>query len=192
MGLFAAKRRSTPYVGPVGIGGLPPTGTDPQPSDIAVGVRRPSAFASGGTGRAIAGSIGDALLGLAGQKPIYAPIMQDRRQQEADYQRQLALAQYKTTHPEPTAIQRNHDYFVSIGRPDLASSYLNAEANPQTLMTDPTTGAVGFYPKGGTPAVGSNMTPSQLTDDEAGYAAWNAAPSGSRFLDPQGKIRIKP
>jgi hypothetical protein len=26
---------------------------------------------------------------------------------------------------------------------------LRAEANPMTLMTDPTTGQLGFYPKGG-------------------------------------------
>jgi hypothetical protein len=50
--------------------------------------------------------------------------------------------------PKPTALQQNADYLGTVD-PALRQSYLRAQANPQTLMTDPTTGAVGFYPKGG-------------------------------------------
>ena len=154
----------------------------------------PSFFAPGGAGRAIAGNIGDALLTMSGHSPIYAPLMakqqSEQSQQMAELQRQMALAQFKNANPEPTAIQRNHDYFTSLGRPDLADSYLNAEANPQTLMTDPVTGTVGFYPKGGAGPSSSPDIPS-VTDDAAGHAAYAALPKGAKFRTPDGLVRTK-
>lgn len=40
---------------------------------------KPKFFGQGGTGRAIAGTIGDALLQMSGMNPIYGPMMQDRQ-----------------------------------------------------------------------------------------------------------------
>jgi hypothetical protein len=58
-------------------------------------------FGQGGAGRAIAGSIGDALLQQSGMAPIYAPQMQFQqamaaRQAEAERQRAASLEDYRT------------------------------------------------------------------------------------------------
>lgn len=41
--------------------------------------KKPKFFGEGGSGRAIAGHIGDALLQMNGMRPIYAPAMEDQR-----------------------------------------------------------------------------------------------------------------
>ena len=69
-------------------------------------------FAPGGTGRSIAGSVGDALLQLGHMQPIYQPAMEAQREfamrrQLADQERQntlgneTALYDYKLAHPDP-------------------------------------------------------------------------------------------
>ena len=69
-------------------------------------------FAPGGTGRAIAGSVGDALLQLGHMQPIYQPAMEAQREfamrrQLAEQERQntlgneTALYDYKLAHPDP-------------------------------------------------------------------------------------------
>lgn len=80
----------------------------PSPAPASTGF-----FGNGGAGRAIAGSVGDALLQLGRMQPIYGPAMQ--RQQEFARQKQLLAARgqqeqqqfqdqwnYKLAHPEPT------------------------------------------------------------------------------------------
>ena len=47
-------------------------------------------FGEGGTGRAIAGSLGDALMQMGGMRPIYGPTMQQRRQQAYEQQQREA------------------------------------------------------------------------------------------------------
>ncbi|WP_420140139.1 hypothetical protein [Sphingomonas sp.] len=66
-----------------------------------------NAFKQGGVGRNIAGYVGDALLSASGNRPIYGPAVQQRQEQEAEFQRQLALAQFKAMNPEPTSIMQN-------------------------------------------------------------------------------------
>lgn len=74
-------------------------------------------FAEGGTGRAIAGMIGDFLLQNAGMKPVYQPTMLEKQklaQQEAQYQRQrqdqntdwLAHQEYEAAHRPPDELTR--------------------------------------------------------------------------------------
>jgi hypothetical protein len=127
----------------------------------------------------IAGIIGDGLSGLAGQPGMYARSLGEGRQQQAELQRQMALAQYKQQNPDPTSMQRNYEYLKGM-RPDLAEQYLRAEANPQTLMTDPATGAVTFQPKGG-PAPQAPIT-KKLPNGQDAY--WV---NGAWYDNPEGK-----
>jgi hypothetical protein len=122
----------------------PTNSNDPAFQPIA----KPKSGMFGGNSRRIAGIIGDALGGLAGQPPLYAQQQYAQRHDSEMLQRQMALAQWKMQNPDPTPMQRNYEYLKGM-RPDLAEQYLRAEANPQTLMTDPATGAVTFQPKGG-------------------------------------------
>lgn len=140
-------------------------------------------FAPGGAGRGIAGYIGDALLGASGRQPIYAPAMQQQHEAAARLQQAMMLARFKAQNPEPTTIQRNTDYFRSIGRPELSESYLRAQANPMALMTDPATGAVGFYPKGGiAPAAAPTGPVSKVLN---GKTYWNI--NGEWYDNPEGR-----
>jgi len=66
-----------------------------------------NAFKPGGAGRDIAGYIGDALANIGGVKPVYGPSKMQERQQELEYQRQIALAQYKQQNPDPTGTMQN-------------------------------------------------------------------------------------
>jgi hypothetical protein len=172
MGMFGARSAAQQ----VAAGG---DGMDPSTA-------KPRFFDQGGAGRPIAGYIGDALLNMSGNKPVYAPMMQQQRQQQAELARMMQMAQWKQANPDPTSMQRNYEYLKGI-RPDLGESYLRAEANPQTLMTDPTTGAVGFFPKGGAEPAADGALPT--VSDAASYGA--LAP-GAHFKDPEGNIRVKP
>ena len=68
---------------------------------------RPAFFGEGGTGRAMAGYIGDALLNMSGGKPVYAPMMQAHQQQQEELKRMMMLAQYKAQNPDPTGTMQN-------------------------------------------------------------------------------------
>lgn len=86
----------------------------------------------------------DVLAGAGGRRGAYGDAMMARQQREmelADQQRQQAQQwafwqaqqDYKAAHPEapsPTALERNVAYYRSIGRDDLADSYLANSANP--------------------------------------------------------------
>jgi hypothetical protein len=135
----------------------------------------------------IAGIIGDGLSGLAGQPGMYARSMNEAHQQQSMLDRQMALAQWKMQNPDPTSMQRNYEYLKGID-PTKAETYLNAQANPQTLMTDPTTGALMFAPKGGMPNTSPGGDNIPTVTDEASFAA---IPHGTQFRDPQGNVRVK-
>jgi hypothetical protein len=55
----------------------------------------------------IAGIVGDALSGAAGQPGMYARSLAEGHQQQAELQRQMALAQYKQANPDPTGTMQN-------------------------------------------------------------------------------------
>jgi hypothetical protein len=97
------------------------------------------------TTRRIAGILGDAMLGYAGQPGQYGPMMAQRRMLEE--QRGFAVQQGKTERdgrmqdwyaqqdyaranpqaPEPTTLQRNYEYLGGIN-PEIAQDYLAAQA----------------------------------------------------------------
>lgn len=76
------------------------------------GKSKPGLFGQGGVGRAIAGTIGDALLQQSGAQPIYAPAVEQRRlleaqaqrdasQREASWQDWVKRETWKRDNPEP-------------------------------------------------------------------------------------------
>lgn len=110
------------------------------------------AFAPGGTGRAVAGYIGDALLNLGGQKPVYAPQMQEQAQQRAMLERQMMLARYKAQNPDPTGTMQNAQaaghlpgtpgyqklieqsmmapHYITLGNPESGQTVIDANNPP--------------------------------------------------------------
>src|SRR5689334_1194632 len=77
---------------------VPPT-TSPTPLPINTAVQsalKPSFFGQGGTGRTIAGIIGDALLTASGHQAQFAPLMAQQRQQDREeriYEQRLHMQQ---------------------------------------------------------------------------------------------------
>lgn len=113
-----------------------PTLTAPMPQLPA---QKPSFFGEGGAGRAIAGSIGDALLQQSGMRPIYQPAMQQQRAAQLEqlaYQRKrtdenadwMARAQWERANPAPRYFEANNGDQYVIG-PD---------GKPQKVFADPT------------------------------------------------------
>jgi hypothetical protein len=96
--------------------------------------------------RRIAGIIGDTLAGAAGRPGPYAQQMHEAQQQQMLFQRQVALAQWKQQHPDPTGTMQNAqatgalpgtpDYQDLIRKTMMAPHYItlgNAE-NGQTVI----------------------------------------------------------
>lgn len=118
----------------------------------------PGFFQQGGTGRAIAGSLGDALMQMGGLQPIYAPAMQERRQMAQRQQMQQAQAHqaqqermqgredyvwqrdFDTTHPK--AVQPH--YWESN---DGSLMALGADGQPAKVYQDPSP-RMNFIPDG--------------------------------------------
>lgn len=122
---------------------------------------KPSFFGQGGTGRGMAGALGDFLLQRAGGSAIYAPAMQQQRAMAAQRQqrmddRRIGLEDYsrkrddefsdwerqqrfKINNPapaEPTSLERTANYYRSIGRDDLARSYIENVASGPPMSVD--------------------------------------------------------
>ena len=76
-----------------------------------------NAFRSGGAGRDVMGYIGDALLTLGGGRPMYAPAKAEMRGQQNMLDRQLAYAQWKQAHPDPTGTMQNASAVYPVGSP---------------------------------------------------------------------------
>lgn len=153
-------------------------------------VPAPSFFGAGGTGRNIAGIIGDALLSASGRGPIYAPLraqaaqsQRDARRQGYEFQRQLALAQFKNANPEPSATEKTYQFLMQRDPSGaLARQYVQGVANPLTAIQteDPTTGAKGltFVPRGGPIGAAPAAKPApQIGAVEQGYRFMGGDPS---------------
>ena len=91
----------------------------------AVPAAKPSFFGEGGTGRAIGGYLGDALLRMSGAAPVYQPFVQQQRQQQfqqQQYERQRAdqnedwqtQHQWEADHQPPQIVQTGHGGVVSV------------------------------------------------------------------------------
>lgn len=108
--------------GPMSMGG--PAVMPQQPAATP----EPSFFGQGGTGRNIAGAIGDALLQSQHMQPIYAPQMDERRRM----QQQAALLQQKQQ-AEMFAPQHVGDSIVQ--RDPTTGAYNSVYTAPQTPKT---------------------------------------------------------
>lgn len=116
----------------------------------------PGFFQHGGLGERLAAGLGQfALRYSASQGDPYAmAVFQNRfrqQQQAAEDQQRQALAIFKQANPEPTSLQRNYQYYQSIGRPELAEAYLKNEADPVMITTDPNTGNLTWAHRSGAP-----------------------------------------
>ncbi len=187
MGMFGYNKSAAPDATGVGNYGLdasvPVASATPSQA-------QPGFFQSGGMGgNLLMGAAGGALDGVAhwgGLDGGYSTGLKANQKAQLEWQQRIALERFKRDNPEPTALQRNAEYLGSRN-PEYRATYERAQANPMTLMTDPSTGALGFYPKGGVaPAAPVNVP---AVADEASYAA---IPSGAQYRDPQGNVRTKP
>jgi hypothetical protein len=148
---------------------------------------RPTFFEQGGAGRPIAGYLGDALLNLSGNKPIYGPMVTEQRQQDSMLQRQMALAQWKMQNPEPTGTMQNVAATgVQPGTPEYQQRMLKAVMQPHYVM-------FGNAEQGQTlidannPPQGGGSPPKPTTQQE-----YDALPPGSTYIDKDdGQVYTK-
>ena len=180
---------------------LGPMGTTPFAQQPQAPAPAPSFFGQGGVGRGIAGAIGDYLLQSQHMQPIYAPAMQQRQhyaQQNrmAQQNRQddnadwLAKQQWELAHPKPqgpTSLQKDAEYYKSIGRNDLAESLLVNHATAPPLVVDNGNGTKTVYPQGTVPR-GPAPAPSapQVGTVEGGYRFKGGNPSDQSAWEPVG------
>lgn len=134
----------TPPNGQTGIlpGDQPAIPQTPSPAPQEPVKKGGGFFGEGGAGRAIAGSIGDALLQMNGMRPVYAQAMQQqmaakRQQQEQQQQWQQWVAQqeYKRANPDPTTLEQNVGAFQNF-TPEQRAAYAQmqeAQQGPVTL-----------------------------------------------------------
>lgn len=95
-------------------------------------------FGEGGTGRAIAGYLGDALAQMGGVQPVYAQALAAKRE-ENQYQRQLAdrwglwkqQQEWERAHPAPT-----HPHYWETNDGSLGA--VGPDGKPTILYKDPT------------------------------------------------------
>lgn len=131
-------------------------------------MKKPSFFGEGGTGRNIAGYVGDALLRMGGGQSVYAPTMQRREDLAAAQQAELLKSardfsgfvqkeEWKRANPEPQAaptIARNAEWLDSL-EPGLgktyAQNYAQSGGMPPQIVTVPGVGTFAV-PKTGAPA----------------------------------------
>lgn len=105
-------------------------------------------FAEGGTGRAIAGMIGDFLLQRAGMNPIYQPTMMEKQKlaiQEAQHQRQRdeefadfqKRRQFEIANPMPGQPGEFEDALTQSGIQPGTSEWVKAMTTRRENMLDP-------------------------------------------------------
>lgn len=196
-GMFGQRKMSPydmpDYMSPGGGigGGLPSAQADPSlPPDPYAGQRpeNPGFFQKGGMGgKMLMGAAGGALDGIAhygGMEGGFTSGMQAAQKAQDEWGQRIALEKWKRENPEPTALQRNAEY-LGGRNPEYRDSYERSQANPMTLMTDPSTGAVGFYPKGGVAPSQSPVVTVQTVEEA------RSLPVGTRFRGADGVERVR-
>ena len=163
-GMFGKKKPSweqdwTIEEMPTGSGaGIPDMASTQQPKKVGF-------FGQGGVGRGIAGSIGDVLLQYNGAAPIYAPAMQQQRQQkfaEAQYERKrtddfadaMAMQKYKTENPAQTATQRDVEWIMSLPEDQRKEAFRVMQAKQPTFFNG---WDGGRYQNGGEEVLGTEL-----------------------------------
>lgn len=204
MGMFGGFKQPQPSQPMFGAGydptsgGMSLNGWNPSAAPTpAPQAPAPSFFGEGGVGRNIAGNIGDYLAKLGGGSAIYAPIQQERAQldrqmaaqaaqQQAEYQRQLALAQWKRQNPEPGSVETNYN-FIAGKDPKQASAYLANVADPVVPFLNPATGLYDNAHKSGAPVSAPEKAaiPSGTKMTINGKDAWYV--NGDWYDNPEGR-----
>jgi hypothetical protein len=160
-------------------------------------------FGQGGAGRAIAGSIGDALLQQSGMAPIYAPQMQFQqamaaRQAEEQRSRAADLADYRTKlgieaevkGPQGPDIGLFEDnagnrfrYDKSTGMP-IDEKPVFVDPNERVYFQD---GAMVRVPNRFGQGGGSQGSMKRVTNQQD----YDALQPGEQYTDPSGNVRTK-
>lgn len=144
---------------------------------------KPSLFGKGGTGRAIAGTIGDFLLQRSGMAPVYAPTMQREQQAAAqaaaaELRRAQELADFETKEGIKARYKTNdtiEDFNWYQGLSD-ADKRAYHQMRPQMVQIDNGDGTktiVPYNPYGMTGAAPQGQLPT-FTDED-----WEAAGSNA-------------
>lgn len=185
-----------------GMFGPRPQQAAPNPSAMPIGVQQMTQkqgfFQRPGV-KTAAGILGDTLLTLGGGKPMYAPMMHDRRMQEEDARIRAQLAQqqqqhqrenflfeeqYEAANPkpkQPTPLEQNFAWFNSLP-PEQKAAFLKYQDAVNPL------GSIGpdgrFYAR---PRADDAVVSMPVTDDE-----WNSAsPMGGSGGNVTGGFPIR-
>jgi hypothetical protein len=149
---------------------------------------KPGFFGEGGTGRTIAGILGDTLLRMGGSAPVYAPMMEMQRQREqqiADDQRRAAL-QLQTWKAQREYNQANPDdqftQYLVAGGIDPRSSQGQAlyRQRAESMAAPPMMAVDGFDPQGNPTktfmprtGLGTSPAPAAIPDAAVAYLRQN-------------------
>jgi len=164
-----------------------------------------SFFGPGGTGRNIAGLLGDVFLQQGGMQPIYGPSVKQRQlMQLEEQQRQRDWAdwekkeKYKRANqaPDIPELAKTVGYYRSIGRNDIADDLENKARMVTIQQADPSGEVRTLYERptslmsgGAQPAAPTTDLPRISTPAEAAKlppGSWFIAPDGSRRQVPGG------
>lgn len=158
-------------------------------------------FSEGGTGRTIAGVLGDALMTLGGGRPIYGPQMARRqefeRQSELEDQRYrrrlgdewrmfLNKSEYERANPKPVNNDTVADYNFIVERlgPEAGKAFLENKTLPPPFVQKNPDGTSTIYPQGlpraATPAA---PAPGAIED---GYRFKGGNPADPNSWEPVG------
>lgn len=122
------------------------------------GVARYYGMEPGGYNTAKAGWDAQAEAASAQQKLIQQ-MMLAKYNSDLGVNAHAANGAYDAAHPAPTELQQQHDYLVSIGRPDLANSLVVNKASAPPIVQNNGNGTMTVYPQGLIPRAGTGGGP---------------------------------
>lgn len=125
----------------------------------------------------IAGILGDAMSGAAGQPGMYARSLGEDRQQQSELQRQMAIAQYKQQNPDPTGTMQNvASTGVRPGTPEYQAMMRKVLLQPHYMVLG--------NPEIGQQVIDANNPPAAGGDiDPAAIARLKANPGEAQMFD---------
>ncbi len=159
---------------------------------------KPKFFGQGGTGRAIAGYLGDALSRMGGGPSIYQQAIQQQHEEQQmqtrslladqlERQRWVSQQEWKKANPDPAAptnTQRTYEYLKGI-RPDLAEQWLTNQTTAPPLVVPNADGTRTLYPGGAIPrATAQPQVLQQLPPGVKPYTGGAGPQTPRTFPDP--------